>query len=35
MTPRIDDSTTNWFARPEVLGSLAIAAVVVLNILFW
>jgi SSS family solute:Na+ symporter len=35
MTPRIDDSTTNWFARPEVLGALAIAAVVVLNILFW
>jgi SSS family solute:Na+ symporter len=35
MTPRIDDSTTSWFARPEVLGALAIAAVVVLNILFW
>jgi SSS family solute:Na+ symporter len=35
MTPRIDDSTTNWLARPEVLGALAIAAVVVLNILFW
>lgn len=35
MTPRVDDSATSWFARPEVLGALAIAAVVVLNILFW
>jgi SSS family solute:Na+ symporter len=35
MTPRIDDSATSWFARPEVLGALAIAAVVALNILFW
>jgi len=35
MTPRVDDSATSWFARPEVLGALALAAVVVLNILFW
>jgi len=35
MTPRIDDSATSWFARPEFLGALAIAAVVALNILFW
>jgi len=35
MTPRIDDPATGWHARPEVLGALAIAAVVVLNILFW
>ena len=34
-TPRIDDSGMRWFARPKVLGLLAIAAVVTLNVLFW
>ena len=34
-TARIDDSATAWYARPATLGLLVLAAVVVLNILFF
>ena len=34
-TARIDASAMRWFQRPGVLGALAIAAAVVLNLLFW
>jgi SSS family solute:Na+ symporter len=34
-TPRIVDAHESWYRRPAVLGVLALAAVVVLNIIFW
>ncbi len=34
-TPRIVDRHESWYRRPAVLGVLALAAVVVLNIVFW
>jgi SSS family solute:Na+ symporter len=34
-TARIDDSATVWYARPATLGLLVLAAVVVLNLMFF
>jgi SSS family solute:Na+ symporter len=35
VTPRIDDRSSAWYLRPAVLGALVLAAVLVLNIVFW
>jgi SSS family solute:Na+ symporter len=34
-TPRLVDASDAWYRRPAVLGVLALAAVAVLNLLFW
>jgi SSS family solute:Na+ symporter len=34
-TPRLDDAQEPWHRRPKVLGLLALAAVLALNLLFW
>jgi SSS family solute:Na+ symporter len=35
LTPGVDDSTAAWHQRPKILGGLVLAAVCVLNLLFW
>jgi len=34
-TPRLIDADEAWYRRPALLGAMALAAVVVLNLLFW
>jgi SSS family solute:Na+ symporter len=35
LTPRLVDTGDAWYRRPAALGALALAAVLVLNLLFW
>ncbi len=35
MTPKLQDEEKSWWLRPAVLGTILIAACVVLNVIFW